>query len=213
MTNIAVLDYGIGNIRSICSAMEFIGVTPILTNDKDTLTKADGIVIPGVGAFDAGMTKLKEIDAVSFLQDVSQTNKPMLGICLGMQLLFDESDENGQFSGLGLVSGTVNKLGVNEGTRLPHIAWNEIAPPVGFDWEGSILKGLSSTEEMYFVHTYAARPAFEAHVLSVTEYGGGKFCSAVKKDNIYGCQFHPEKSAEKGLGILRNFEKVCLGDL
>ena len=213
MTKIAVLDYGIGNIRSICSALEFIGVDAILSNDKNTLNNADGLVIPGVGAFDAGMAKLKEIDAVSFLQDVSQTNKPMLGICLGMQLLFDESEENGYFSGLGIVAGSVNKLCLPKGIRIPHISWNTLLSSPANYWHESILKGLTNEDEMYFVHTYAAKPKYAEHVLAYTDYAGEEFCSAVKKGNVYGCQFHPEKSADKGLGVLRNFEKICIGEL
>ena len=150
---------------------------------------------------------LKKFELVDILKE---SNKPLLGICLGMQLLFDESEEFTKTKGLGLIKGEVIKLTLPEtkNLKLPNIGWRKILKSE-INWKGTILENLSEESKMYFVHTYAASPKNKNNILSLTEFGGTKFCSSVKNSNIYGCQFHPEKSANEGLRIIENFIKIC----
>ena len=211
MTIIAIVDYEVGNIRSIFSAFEKVGVTPKLTRDRQEILNADGLVLPGVGAYSHGMEKLKEHGLDSVIRDFAATNKPVLGICLGMQLLLSESDEFGRTEGLGLIPGSVRRLNLlnPQVQKLPHVSWNELQVPNGISWNETILEDIASEEDMYFVHSYMAVPENESHVLSLTCYSDALFCSAVKNKNVYGCQFHPEKSAAEGLKIISNFVKIC----
>lgn len=206
MKSVAVLDYGIGNIKSICSGLEKVGCQYVLTNDGKLIKQSSGLVIPGVGAFSHGMSKLKSLDLVSQIQDVASSGTPILGICLGMQMLFSRSSEFGNSAGLDLVTGSVDKL--ETGAKLPHIAWSNLES-AGTKWSRTILDGVPQENSMYFVHSFAALPEDENFVLSQTTYGEVDFCSTVKKDNVYGCQFHPEKSGPQGLRILENFSKLC----
>ncbi len=206
--NIAIVDYGIGNVKSIVNAFKKIGIEPTLTNNKETLLKADGVVLPGVGAFAHGMQSLNELSLVKVIYEYVESGKPFLGICLGMQMLLEESEEFGVTKGLGLIRGKVVKLSVKEETKLPHIGWNEIDKK-DINWYGTILDGIEDSEDMYFVHSYVASPSENKNILSVSEYSGFEFCSSLKKDNIYGCQYHPEKSASSGVLVLENFVKIC----
>lgn len=208
--NIVVIDYGIGNIKSIKNAFEALGVEVILSREKDAILNADGVVLPGVGAFSHGMNNLIEYGLDDIIREYVKTNKPLLGICLGMQMMMEESEEFGITKGLGLIKGRVIKIPVDQTKKikLPHISWNEIKDK-SVDWEDTILEDVPRDSNMYFVHTFVAKPDHEDNILSVTEYANVEFCSSVKKDNIYGCQFHPEKSATKGLGIIKNFIKIC----
>lgn len=211
MITIAIIDYEVGNIRSICSAFEKLGATPKLTMDRHEILNADGVVLPGVGAYSHGMGKLKEHGLDSVIKDFAATGKPVLGICLGMQLLLSESEEFGRTEGLGLIPGSVKQLNLlnPEVQKLPHVSWNELQEPKGMSWHGTILEGIEPEEDMYFVHSFMAVPESESHVLSLTSYSDSKFCSSVKNGNVYGCQFHPEKSAEEGLKIISNFIRIC----
>jgi len=211
MTTIAIIDYEVGNLRSIFSAFEKVGATPKLTRDRQEILDADGVVLPGVGAYSYGMDKLKEHGLVTLIKDFAATGKPVLGICLGMQLLLSESEEFGRTEGLGLIPGSVKQLNLldPEVQKLPHVSWNEIQVPNGMSWDGTILEGIVSKEDMYFVHSFMAVPDDESHVLSLTSYSDSRFCSSVKNGNVYGCQFHPEKSAEEGLKIISNFIRIC----
>jgi glutamine amidotransferase len=208
---IAVIDYEIGNIRSILNALEQFGKAARLTRDRSEILGAEGVILPGVGAFSHGMEKLKEHGLVDVIHDYVKTSKPLMGICLGMQLLFDSSEEFGHCNGLGLIPGEVVKLETfnMQFEKLPHVSWNEIAEPNGHSWKGTILNNIKPNTDMYFVHSYAAKPNDSSHVLSTTEYSENTFCSSVHKDNIYGCQFHPEKSATEGLKIIKNFIELC----
>ena len=211
MTTIAIIDYEVGNLRSIFSAFEKVGATPKLTRDRQEILDADGVVLPGVGAYSYGMDKLKEHGLVTLVKDFAATGKPVLGICLGMQLLLSASEEFGRTEGLGLIPGSVKQLNLldPEVQKLPHVSWNEIQVPNGMSWDGTILEGIVSEEDMYFVHSFMAVPEDESHVLSLTSYSDSRFCSSVKNGNVYGCQFHPEKSAEEGLKIISNFIRIC----
>ena len=207
---IVLIDYGLGNVRSLTNAFGVHGVRLTLTSDVRVIMAADAIVLPGVGAFSEGMKRLQGLDLSETIVRFAATGRPVLGICLGMQLLFDSSTEFGAFKGLGLISGTVQKMSEvsNQVKRLPHVGWNSLDTKDISQWEKTILAGVKCSTDMYFVHSYCARPSKMSHVLSETEYSGVKFCSTVNQGNIYGCQYHPEKSAEAGLGIIKKFIQI-----
>ena len=207
MMTVAILDYGCGNVRSISNALTRIRAKPVLTRDPRVLQEADALVIPGVGAFGNAMESLKRYRLVDEIVRFVDSGKCVLGICLGMQLLFEQSEEFGISRGLGLIRGTVCRLPVNERIRLPHIAWNTIDPPDTGAWKDSILSGVRPGSEVYFVHSYAPQPGDSRNILSWTTYGGCRFVSSVRAGRVFGCQFHPEKSRETGLLILREFVK------
>ena len=207
---IAIIDYGIGNVRSILGAFENQDADVLLTNNKDEILKSDGLVLPGVGAFSHGMENLISYGLVDVIKEYAALDRPLMGICLGMQLLFEESEEFGKTEGLGLILGKIVKLPTkdNHNEKLPHVSWNELnsnkAP-----WENTILTDIDEGSDMYFVHSFIAQPRDSDNILSTTEYSSHHFCSSVKKDNIYGCQFHPEKSGPTGLKIINNFIRMC----
>lgn len=207
---IAVIDYDIGNVRSILSAFENQGADVFLTRDREEILASDGLVLPGVGAFSHGIKLLRKYKLVKDIKDFIGTGKPFIGICLGMQMLFENSEEFGFSPGLGLIAGSVQKLPVKEKSneKLPHVSWNELNI-LESKWEGTILDGVIEGSDMYFVHSFVANPDDRSHILSTTEYSGYKFCSSIKKNNIYGCQFHPEKSGKVGLKIIKNFIRMC----
>ena len=207
--NIIVIDYGIGNIKSIKNAFEEVGVKVILSREEKDILNADGVVLPGVGAFSHGMNNLIKYNLVDIIKKYVKTDKPLLGICLGMQMMLEESEEFGITKGLGLIKGKVIKIPVDhtKKVKLPHISLNVIRTK-NINWKNTILENIPKNSDMYFVHTFVAKPDNEDEVLSVTEYAGAEFCSSLKKENIYGCQFHPEKSSEQGLTIIKNFIKV-----
>lgn len=207
---IVIIDYGLGNVRSIYSAFKSQGIEPILSNDSEVIINADGIVLPGVGAYSHAMKNLKKYNLVKIIKNYAKTEKPILGICLGMQLLLEESEEFGITKGLGLIKGRVVKMPISNTfqTKLPNINWSAIKPNI-LNWEKTILKNISLNTEMYFIHSYVAKLDNEDEVLSVTDFHNVIFCSTLKKGNIYGCQFHPEKSSQQGLKIIKNFIKIC----
>ena len=213
MIKIAVIDYGLGNTKSICSALEKSGADVCLTNSRDEILLSDGAILPGVGAFAHGMDRLitQKIDIL--IREFVSTGKPFLGICLGMQMLFDKSTEFGITNGLGLIPGQVQRLERFDGSpeKLPHVSWNGINTVRMSDWNGTILDSIDSDEDMYFVHSYYAKPLSQSDILSVSRYSGHEYCSTVKRNNIYGCQYHPEKSAAAGLRVINNFVNICKG--
>jgi imidazole glycerol-phosphate synthase subunit HisH len=204
---IAIVDYGMGNVQSICNVLEKLKYNVILTKDRDEILKSDALILPGVGAFKNAMAQLKEDNLKGILKEYVESEKPLLGICLGMQLLFNESDEFGLTKGLGFIEGRVEKFSKDLEGKLPHISWNNLKPK-SIDWDNSIFNGVEQESDFYFVHSYICKPKNSRVILSETEYGGIEFCSAVQKNNIYGCQFHPEKSAENGIRIVENFLRM-----
>jgi len=207
MKNIVIIDYNLGNIKSIVNAFQNFKIELTISDKKEEILNADALILPGVGSFSQGMKNLKEKDLIETIQEYSKTGKPLLGICLGMQLLFSKSFEFGESDGLDIIKGSVEKLDVPKNTKLPHISWNEIYQ--NNKWEDTIFNGLDEYSNVYFVHSYACNPINKDLVLSYTNYFGVEFCSSVNKGQIYGCQFHPEKSSKVGLLIIENFIKLA----
>lgn len=205
--NVVILDYGIGNVKSIANAFVEIGAEPVLSSNRSVIMKADALILPGVGAFQKGMENLEEANLVQIIYDFVATGKPFLGICLGMQMLLNESEEFGNRKGLGLVPGKVRKLEVEaeSNEKLPHVSWNEIYSPVEGRWNDSLLKETKLNTDVYFVHSFVAVPENQDNILAIANYGNSAFCAAVKRDNITGVQFHPEKSGRTGLKMLFQF--------
>lgn len=199
---IAILDYGMGNLRSVEKALEHVGVTAKITNDGDEVRDADGLILPGVGAFPAAMTRIRELGLDELIAERREAGVPILGICLGLQLLFESSAELGGATGLGLLDGPVGELEA-EGLKVPHIGWS----PVRWERESRLTDGIPSETPFYFVHSFAPRPRGE-ELLGSAEYGA-RFACAAERDNVFGVQFHPEKSSAAGLRLLSNFAGVC----
>ena len=204
---VVIIDYGIGNVKSMYNAFLNIGVKPIVTSEKKLILDADAAVLPGVGAFKKGMENLNERGLFQIIHEFIQKGNPFLGVCLGMQMLLEESHEFGLTSGLGLIKGKVVKLPIspNSEEKLPHVSWNELNEPRIDRWRGTIFQNMLSCSDVYFVHSFVAIPTYDIDILSTTNYGSVNFCSAVQHENVYGTQFHPEKSSHKGLAILSNF--------
>lgn len=207
---VVVVDYGLGNLFSVRKAFEHCGANVVLSSDPELVLRADRLVLPGVGAFRDGMAGLRERNLVEPVVAVARSGRPVLGICLGMQMLMSRSDEFGDYEGLGVVPGRV--LAIPRTTadgaplRIPHIGWSPLTPPqVESSWSGSILETTPAGAAVYLVHSFTAWPDQEAHRLADCWYGGRRISAAIRLDNVYGCQFHPEKSAQIGLAILRRF--------
>ena len=206
---IAIIDYGLGNLFSISQACERVGLDPLITADINLIEQADGLILPGVGAFGDAMSGLKANNLIDPLYSYVKSGKPFLGICLGMQLLFSESEEFGLHSGLDLINGKIIKFpktnSKGEIIRVPQIQWNQIHKNTNENWENSPLKKVSEGAYMHFVHSYYAVPENEKTVLSYSEYEGVRYASAVKKGNIIGIQYHPEKSGKEGIQIYQSW--------
>ena len=210
---ISVIDYGVGNLLSVQRGFDNCGAEVKFISTPAEITGAEKLVLPGVGAFPNAMASLSNLGLVSAIQDFSLTGRPMLAICLGMQLLLDESEEFGKTKGLGIIEGLVTAIpntdsaGVKQ--KIPHIGWNELHTRHSNDtWQDSILDGLSSGDATYFVHSFMATPKNQERLLAYTPYGAIDVPAVITKNYITGCQFHPEKSGEVGLSILRNFMKL-----
>jgi glutamine amidotransferase len=200
---IAVLDYGMGNLRSVQKALERVGADVEVTRDADRIRAADGLVLPGVGAFPKAMEAVRELGFDALLREHVEAGRPALGICLGMQLLFESSSELGGAEGLGLLDGEVGELDA-PGLKVPHIGWNE----VGWTNGTPLAEGLSNPAAFYHVHSFAPRPAHTDDVLGWSAYGA-EFASVVGRGKVFGVQFHPEKSGPDGLALLRNFVRLA----
>jgi glutamine amidotransferase len=200
---IVLIDYGLGNLRSVQKAFEHLGAQVMLTSDPGQVARADRLILPGVGAFSAGMEGLRQRGLVEPIKRAVRAGVPFIGICLGMQLLFDESEEVGQGfqpeKGLGLLAGQV-VLMRGKGLQVPHMGWNQILPVR----DSLLLRGIAPGAYAYFVHSYICQPADAQVILATTDYGG-EFASVVGAGNVWGIQFHPEKSQRTGLQVLRNF--------
>ena len=203
--DIAVVDYGMGNRRSVEKALEHVGAHASVSSDPVALRAAAGLVVPGVGAFPRAMDNLRELGLDELFRERVAAGTPVLGICLGMELAFDFSTEQGGTAGLGIIPGEVRALQAGR-LKLPHIGWNEVR----FEGTGSrLIADLPQRCAFYHVHSFAPVPTHPEHVLGVAEYGA-RFVSAVKKGSFYGVQFHPEKSSAAGLRLLANFAGICV---
>lgn len=198
---VAIIEYGVGNLFSLKSSLDKIGVDSIVTGDKKEISNADRIILPGVGAFGDAADKLRESGLFDFIKEQASTGKPIMGICLGMQLLFDKSYEYGEHNGLGLIKGEIRPISevIPSDFKIPHIGWNAL----NFKKDSKIFKYINDGDFVYFVHSFYGANCDES-VSAVSEYG--TFLTAsVESENIYGCQFHPEKSGDTGLNILKAF--------
>ncbi len=202
---IAVVDYGMGNRRSVEKALEHVGARAVITRDHAAIAGADGIVLPGVGAFPRAMRNLRELGLEPLLRDRAAAGAPLLGVCLGMQLLFDSSTEHEGATGLGLLPGDVTALAPGPARKLPHIGWNLVT----LRRPSRLTAGLGGAAAFYHVHSFACRPADEQDTVGTSEYGE-VFTSIVEHGTVAGVQFHPEKSSRDGLALLRNFVAACV---
>lgn len=206
---VAIIDYETGNLFSVEHACEYVGLSAAITSDSTVIMDADAVILPGVGAFGGAMENLKRLDLEFPLKDFIATGKPFMGVCLGLQLLFSESEEFGRHKGLGIIEGSVVRFpaqtAVGEPVKVPHIGWNRIHKPSGKDWDNSPLRNLNEGEFMYFVHSYYPEPLSKDVILSITDYEGVQFCSSISQKNVFACQFHPEKSAKAGLEIYKQW--------
>ena len=203
MTRVAILDYGMGNLRSVEKALERVGAEAEITSDSTRAEAADGVILPGVGAFPRAMERVRQFGLDELVAARIEAGAPVLGICLGMQLLFESSVEKEGASGLALLDGVVAPLEAN-GYKVPHIGWS----PVHWEHDSELTEGLGDQTPFYFVHSFAPRPAANGDVLGTAAYGE-RFACAVERPPLYGVQFHPEKSSTAGLSLLANFIRIC----
>ncbi|MGN0430922.1 MAG: imidazole glycerol phosphate synthase subunit HisH [Lachnospiraceae bacterium] len=197
---IAIIDYDAGNIKSVEKALQFLSQEVVVTRDAETILHADKVILPGVGSFGDAMGKLHQYGLVEVIKQVVAKGTPFLGICLGLQLLFESSEESPGVEGLGILKGKILRIPEGEGIKVPHIGWNSLQ----FPNRGKLFEGLHKETYVYFVHSYYLKAEEEEIVVAATEYGTYIHAS-VEKDNVFACQFHPEKSSDTGLAILRNF--------
>lgn len=207
---IAIVDYGLGNLFSVRHACEQVGIPAAVTSNCKDILGAQGVILPGVGAFADAMASLKRLDLVSVLKDVASSDKPFMGICLGLQLLLEESQEFGLHKGLSVLKGSVVRFDSprenGKALKVPQIGWNQIYSQR--PWAGTPLEKQPDGEYMYFVHSYIAQPSDKDLILSKSRYGNIEFCSSVARGNLFACQFHPEKSGPAGLKIYENFKSL-----
>ena len=197
---IAIIDYDAGNLKSVEKALIYLGETPCVTSDPETILKADKVILPGVGAFGDAMDKLTKLGLADVLKTVADEGKPLLGICLGMQVLFDRSDEAPGVKGLSILPGDICAIPADGVNKIPHMGWNSI----DFPKKGKLFDGIEEGSYVYFVHSYYLKAKQIEDVAATTEYITHIHAS-VERDNVFGCQFHPEKSGDVGLKILKNF--------
>lgn len=207
---VTIIDYGVGNLLSVKRGFERCGASVTVASDSRTILTSDKIVLPGVGAFPRAMEALNKLDLVPVIREFAQSNKPLLAICLGMQLLLDHSQEFGNTPGLGLIPGSVKQVPKKDllggRQKIPHIGWNELElPEVPRNWSHTILASNRIKDSVYFVHSFMAVPTHSEHRIADTIYGGHRISAVISKNKIYGCQFHPEKSGEVGLRLLKEF--------
>lgn len=200
---IAIIDYDAGNIRSVEKAFALWGQEALVTRDYRKIISADKVVLPGVGAFGDAMGKLRSYGLDEVIYEVVRRNTPFLGICLGLQLLFEQSDESPGVEGLGVLKGKILKIPEGEGLKIPHMGWNSLE----FVGEGRLFKGISSKPYVYFVHSYYLKAEDEEIVTAVTDYGT-RIHASIESGNVFACQFHPEKSSDTGIQILKNFVEI-----
>jgi len=200
---IAIIDYDAGNIKSVEKALIHLGEEPVITRDKEVILSSDKVILPGVGAFGDAMAKLKEYGLIDVIQKVVEKKTPFLGICLGLQLMFESSEESKGVEGLGLLKGHILRIPEKEGLKIPHMGWNNIKVRE----DAKLFKNLPEDPYVYFVHSYYLKAEDPAVVAATTDYSV-TIHAAVEKDNLFACQFHPEKSSDVGLQILKNFIEI-----
>lgn len=203
---IAIIDYDAGNLKSVQKALAFLGEENIVTRDVGEILRADKVILPGVGAFGVAMDQLKRFGLDGVIREVCDRGTPFLGICLGLQLLFEGSEESQGVEGLGILPGTVVKIPEAEGLKIPHIGWNSLH----IQNSGRLFRGVSQQTYVYFVHSYYLKAAVPEIVKATAEYGV-TIDASVERGNVFACQFHPEKSSETGLHILKNFAGIMGG--
>ncbi len=200
---VAIIDYDAGNIRSVEKAVALLGHEAVVTRDRETILSADHVILPGVGAFGDAMEKLQKFGLTQVIREAVDRKLPFLGICLGLQLMFESSEEAPGVAGLGLLQGKILRIPEGEGLKIPHIGWNSIT----FPNQGRLFQGIAEGAYVYFVHSYYLQAGEEQIVTAATEYGTPIHAS-VERENLFACQFHPEKSSETGLKILQNFLNI-----
>lgn len=213
LPEVLIIDYGVGNLLSVQRGFEYCGAKVGISSDPDKIQKASHVILPGVGAFANAMDALHQRDLVEVIHQVVIKGTPLLAICLGMQMLLDESEEFGITRGLGLIPGRVVPIPslTTEGQsqKIPHIGWSELHPAASIEeWKSSILEKIQDGESVYFVHSFMALPDNDNHRIADASYGGNRIAAVIAKDNVFGCQFHPEKSGDVGLRILRKFINI-----
>lgn len=204
---IAIIDYDAGNLKSVEKAFDYLGEAPVITRDPQTILRADKVVLPGVGAFGDAMEKLRQYRLTEVIKEVAAQGTPFLGICLGLQLLFEGSDESPGAEGLGICRGRILKIPETPGLKIPHMGWNSLS----YDHPGKLFEGIAEGAYVYFVHSYYLKAEEPEIVKASTEYATHIHAS-IEQKNIFACQFHPEKSSEVGMAILKNFIRLSRGD-
>ena len=201
---IAIIDYGMGNLKSVKNALDFLGIPAVVTKDKEVIRNSSAVILPGVGAFKQAMDNLKDDNLDIFIKDLANEGKLILGICLGMQILFEEGFEGDRCHGLGLIKGNIRKIEPKEKVKIPHMGWNKIV----INNNDDIISGLSGDNFLYYVHSFMAWEYMDENLIAYSNYGGVKVPGIVRKDNVIGMQFHPEKSGETGLNLLKKFGEM-----
>lgn len=201
--SIAIIDYDAGNLKSVEKAFDYLGEKAVITRDRDEILGADRVVLPGVGAFGDAMEKLHRYELVDVIKEVAGSGKPFLGICLGLQLLFESSEETLGVEGLGICKGKILRIPDQEGLKIPHMGWNSLK----YDHPGRLYRGIPEESYVYFVHSYYLKAENPEIVVASTQYSTHIHAS-IEQGNVFACQFHPEKSSEVGLAILKNFITV-----
>jgi glutamine amidotransferase len=208
-SQVIIIDFGVGNLLSVQRAIEHLGAEGVCTSNVELIRNAERVILPGVGAFANAMHSLESLGLIQVIWEITARGIPLLGICLGMQLLLDESEEFGLTKGLGLIPGRVtaipNRSSDSKALKIPHIGWNEIVPSEGCSWKDTLLEDINPGDAMYFVHSFMAIPDSPSMRLANCTYGGHLIPAMISSENVMGCQFHPEKSGKIGLSILDKF--------
>lgn len=210
LKKVVIIDYQLGNLFSVKQACDTVGINAEISSNREDILNANALILPGVGAFIEAMNNLKKISLDTAIQNKVNGGTPIFGICLGQQLLFTESEEFGAGKGLDLISGIIKRFPETfeeRKVKVPHIAWNTIFK-LNQEWDNTALSDLSNNDFMYFIHSYYVKPSDDACILTQTNYDGIEFCSSILKNNIFATQFHPEKSADKGISIYKNWALI-----
>lgn len=202
---VALIDYGAGNLRSVANALRSLGVEPVVAASPDALADATHLILPGVGSFGDCMAQLERRNLLGAIRGWVAAGKPYFGICLGYQILFDSSEESPGVAGLGIVPGTVRRFKASPGLKIPHMGWNSVVPR---NPESGIWAGLGAEPYFYYVHSYFPVPENDGIIAAVTNYGDDTFAAAIELPNLFACQFHPEKSQDAGIRLIRNFLEI-----